>query len=74
MKRIFAQGCGQGQTTSVSTALARAVEYPPLRLPGLLATAQRIFNIDGYGVLTRDDASDTIEFNRDLLCRQFDLP
>ena len=56
-----------------STALARSVEYPPLRLRGLLATAQRIFNIDGYGVLTRDDASDTIEFNRDLLCRQFDL-
>jgi hypothetical protein len=56
-----------------STALARAVEYPPLRLPGLLATAQRIFNIDGYGVLTRDEASDTIEFNRELLCRQFDL-
>jgi hypothetical protein len=56
-----------------STALARSVEYPLLRLRGLLATAQRIFNIDGYGVLTRDDASDTIEFNRELLCRQFDL-
>lgn len=56
-----------------STALARAVEYPPLRLRGLLATAQRIFNIDGYGVLTRDETSDTIEFNRELLCRQFDL-
>jgi hypothetical protein len=56
-----------------STALARAIEYPPLRLRGLLATAQRIFNIDGYGVLTRDEASDTIEFNHELLCRQFDL-
>ena len=56
-----------------STALARAIEYSPLRVRGLLATAQRIFNVDGYGVLTRDDASDTIEFNRELLCRQFDL-
>jgi hypothetical protein len=56
-----------------ATALARAIDYPPLRLPGLLAVVQRILNIDGYAVLTRDEASDTIEFNRELLCRQFDV-
>ena len=56
-----------------STALARAIDYPLLRLRGLLAVMQRVLNIDGYAVLTRDEASDTVELHRDLLCRQFDL-
>ena len=56
-----------------STALARAIDYPLLRLRGMLAVMQRVLNIDGYAVLTRDEASDTVELHRDLLCRQFDL-
>ncbi len=56
-----------------ATALARAMEYPPLRLPGLLAIVQRILNVDGYAILIRDDATDTIELNHELLRRQFDL-
>ena len=56
-----------------SAALARAINYPPIRLRGLLAVVQRVLNIDGYSVVTRDEASDTIELNRDLLCKQFDL-
>ena len=56
-----------------SAALARAIEYPPLRLRGLLAVAQRVLNVDGYAVLTRDETSDTVELDRNLLCRQFDL-
>jgi hypothetical protein len=56
-----------------SAALARAIDCPTIRLPGLLAIVQRVLNIDGYAVLTRDEASDTIELNRELLCRQFDL-
>lgn len=60
-----------GKLTSV--ALARALEFPALRLPGLLAKAQRVLNIDGYAVLSRDDTSDTVELNRELLLKQFDL-
>jgi hypothetical protein len=60
-----------GKMTSV--ALARALEFPAVRLPGLLAKAERILNVDGYDVLRRDDASDTIELNRGLLLKQFDL-
>ena len=56
-----------------SAALARALQFPSLRLPGLLAKMQRILNVDGYPVLGRDDASDTVELNRDLLLKQFDL-
>jgi len=60
-----------GKMTAV--ALARALEFPPVRLPGLLAKTERILNVDGFDVLRRDDASDTIELNRDLLLKQFDL-
>lgn len=60
-----------GKMTTV--ALARALAFPEVRLPGLLAKAQRILNVDGYAVLNRDDASDTIELNRELLLKQFDL-
>ena len=56
-----------------SVALARELQFPTLRLPGLLAKMQRILNVDGYPVLSRDDASDTVELNRDLLLKQFDL-
>jgi hypothetical protein len=34
---------------------------------------QRVLNIDGYAVLTYDDASDTVELNQELLCRQFEI-
>lgn len=54
-------------------ALARALAFPEVRLPGLLAKVQRLLNIDGYAVLNRDDASQTVELNRDLLLKQFDL-
>ncbi|MEZ5941186.1 MAG: BREX-2 system phosphatase PglZ [Planctomycetaceae bacterium] len=56
-----------------SAALSRALEFPAVRLPGLLAKAERVLNVDGYDVLRRDDAADTIELNRDLLLKQFDL-
>lgn len=56
-----------------SAALARTLECPAMRLPGLLAKAERVLNIDGYDVLRRDDASDTVELDRDLLLKQFDL-
>jgi hypothetical protein len=56
-----------------SAALARTLEFPAIRLPGLLAKAERVLNVDGYDVLRRDDASDTIELNRNLLLTQFDL-
>jgi hypothetical protein len=71
MKLLTALDRRGGKLTS--TALARAMDYPLLRLRGLLAVLQRVLHIDGYTVLTRDEASDTVELHRDLLCRQFDL-
>jgi hypothetical protein len=60
-----------GKITSL--ALTRAIQFAPARLRGLLAVAQRILNVDGFLVLTRDEASDTVVLDRSLLCRQFDL-
>jgi len=56
-----------------SAALSRSVNYPPMRLRGLLAVMQRVLNIDGFAVLTRDDASDTVDLNLELLKHQFDV-
>ena len=56
-----------------ATALARKLGQPLFRLRGLLAVVQRVLNIDGFAVLSRDEQSDTIELDRDLLLRQFDL-
>jgi len=55
------------------SALARRLALPLIRLPGFLAVMQRVLNVEGYAVLTRDEASNTVELNRDLLCRQFGL-
>jgi hypothetical protein len=56
-----------------SAALARRLNFPFLRLRGLVAVLQRVLNIDGYPILSRDEVSDTIELNRSLLLKQFDL-
>ena len=56
-----------------SAALAHKMKLPAFRLPGLLAAIQRVLNVEGYSILTKDEASDTIELNCNLLCRQFDL-
>ncbi|MSR60010.1 MAG: BREX-2 system phosphatase PglZ, partial [Planctomycetaceae bacterium] len=42
-----------------SATLARTLECPPMRLRSMLAIVRRVLNVDGYGVLTKDDASDT---------------
>ena len=72
MTRVLATlyQCGGKMT---STALSRALNIPPFRLRGMLAVLQRILNIDGFAVLSRDDASDTVQLDRGLLIKQFDL-
>ena len=55
------------------TAIAHSLHYPPIRLRGLLAITQRVLNLDGYDVLGRDEDSDTMELNLDLLRKQFEI-
>ena len=54
-------------------ALARAIEYPPFRMGGLLSRARQLFNIDGYPVVTVDTESDTVILEKQTLLVQFSL-
>ncbi len=54
-------------------ALSRELGMPAFRLRGWIASAQRLLNVDGYAILGRDEPSDTITLNIDLLKRQFEL-
>ena len=55
------------------TALSRELNVPEFRLRGLLASVQRVLNVEGYAILSRDDPSQTVALNKDLLKRQFEL-
>ncbi|MBI4601007.1 MAG: BREX-2 system phosphatase PglZ, partial [Planctomycetes bacterium] len=57
----------------LSSALAQKLGVPAFRMPGLIAAFQRLLNVEGYPVLIRDDASDTVELSQELLVRQFGL-
>ena len=59
--------------TLTRTALAAALGVPAFRLDGILSALRRILNVDGYDVLTIDDASESVTLNRELLLVQFDL-
>lgn len=54
-------------------ALAERLGLPVLRLNGHVANLARVFNVDGYDVLTMDAASGTIVLNIALLKKQFAL-
>lgn len=54
-------------------ALSSALGLPEVRLRGFLAGLQRLLNLDGYPVISVDEASDTVEVNHDLLRRQFQI-
>ena len=56
-----------------TAALARAIGYATVRLPGLLSLAQRLFNVDGYPVISVDAQSDTVQLEKQLLLVQFGL-
>lgn len=56
------------------TVLSRELNIPEIRLSGLIASVQRVLNVEGYAILSRDDPSQTVVLNVDLLKRQFELP
>jgi hypothetical protein len=54
-------------------ALAGSIGVPEHRLPGLLAVMQRLLNVEGYAIVDRQDAANTIVLNVPLLKKQFEL-
>lgn len=59
---------------ALKPALANKLGIHEIRLGGLIAGLSRLFNVDGYPVVTYDEASDTVRFDRTLLTAQFELP
>jgi hypothetical protein len=53
--------------------LIQALGQPEFRLRGLLVGLQRLFNVDGYQIVAVDETAGTIELNRQLLHKQFEL-
>jgi hypothetical protein len=53
--------------------LARHLNLPPLRLPGVIAAMRRLLNFDGVDVLSIDEASDSVVLDVERLKVQFDL-
>ena len=54
-------------------ALANRLAVPAMRVGGILSALRRLLNLDGYSVLSIDEASDTVELNREILVVQFGL-
>jgi hypothetical protein len=59
--------------TVLRQALAQKIGESELRMPGLIAALRRILNVDGYSVLSVDDASGSVVLNKQLLEVQFEL-
>lgn len=59
--------------TMTSAALAGTMGLPAHRLSGMLAVMQRILNVEGYPIIDRQESSDTVVLNIQLLKKQFEL-
>jgi hypothetical protein len=53
------------------SALAQRLAVAEMRLSGMMSVARRMLNIDQAAVLKVDEASGTVELNRQLLLQQF---
>jgi hypothetical protein len=57
----------------LKSALAQRIGQPEFRLPGVIAGLRRVMNVDGYPVITFEEASGTVCLNRQLLKTQFEI-
>ena len=72
LQRLLASLASRGGSMT-APALAGAIGVPEHRLPGLLAVMQRLLNVEGYAILDRQEAANTVVLNIPLLKRQFEL-
>lgn len=71
--RAFLEVMGRYHGRAPRTALARALGQPDIRIRGIVAGLQRLLNVDGYPIVAADEVIDSVELQRDLLRRQFQL-
>jgi hypothetical protein len=65
--------CLSARGTLLRPTLARELDLPPVRLPGVLAALRRLLNLDGVDVLAVNEASDSVTLDLTLLKAQFEL-
>lgn len=53
--------------------LSRELGFSPMRLRGMLAQLKRLFNVDGYGILSEEQETGRIAFDLPLARKQFDM-
>jgi len=68
------QALDERQGVMLVGSLAGRIGMPEMRMAGLLTGLRRVLNVEGYAVLSVDEASATVRLNYDLLRTQFDLP
>lgn len=71
--RSFLQALDERGGTMLRAALAQKLGEPELRMPGIVAAVRRVLNVEGYSVLSVDEASGSVVLNRQLLEVQFEL-
>ncbi|MBF0145157.1 MAG: BREX-2 system phosphatase PglZ [Magnetococcales bacterium] len=54
-------------------AMARTLDIPRMRFPGILAALRRLLNVDGYSILDVDENSDMVSLDKRLLFTQFEI-
>lgn len=54
-------------------ALALALGQPEFRVRSMVVGLQRLLNVDGYPIVSLDDASQTVMLDRGLLMKQFQI-
>jgi hypothetical protein len=62
-----------GGGTLTRAALCQQLGVPLVRLGPLVAAMSRVLNVDGFPVVSTDDASESVQLNRELLMRQFGI-
>jgi hypothetical protein len=71
--RLLLETLEQHRGRAPRTVLARAIGQPEIRLRGILAGLQRVLNVEGYPIISVDEATGTVELQRELLRKQFQI-
>ena len=54
-------------------ALAKTLEIPRMRFPGMLAALRRLLNVDGYSILDVNENTDMVELDKKFLFTQYEI-
>lgn len=72
IRTLLLQLDAQGGRSSLEQ-LARAIEAPPLRMRGVISTLQRMLNVEGFPVVSMEQATGAVTLDLAMLKAQFEL-